>query len=142
MSNQIIDKALAYLGEHTVPYVLYDNWDNAVDNASITLNDSLANYQFINIIFKDNDGVVDSATVYNPNGKLVSLSVQHANIGDTDLYIKGKTVFCNNNIISTRQNSTGSYVQNFQWACTNGSSSGISYRKGNYIAIVAVIGYK
>lgn len=137
MSSQLIDKALAYLGEHTVPYVLYDNWNNTVDNASITLNDSLANYQVIDIIFKDNDGIVNSATVYNPNGKFVSLSIQHANVGDSDLYIKGKTVSCNNNTISTRMSTT--YVQNFQ-ASISGSST--TYRKGNYIAIVAVIGYK
>ena len=136
-SNNIIDGALAYFGEHTVPYVLYDNWDNTVDNASITLNDSLTNYRVIDIIFKDNDGIVNSATVYNPNGKFVSLSIQHANIGDSELYIKGKTVSCDNNTISTRQSTT--YVQNFQ-ASLNGSST--SYKKGNYIAIVAVIGYK
>lgn len=54
--------------------VLYDN--STGSNGDITLNDSVANYKYIEIYFKDNNGKYGGYNrVYSPNGKEVHLSM-------------------------------------------------------------------
>lgn len=44
-------------------------------NGTIELNETAANFCMMEIFFKGNDGTYDSASVYSPNGKVVSLSM-------------------------------------------------------------------
>lgn len=67
-------------------------------NGTIELNETAANFIMMEIFFKGNDGTYDSASVYSPNGKVVSLSMQEstANGGNNKKWrsvtISGKSI--------------------------------------------------
>ena len=81
--------------------VLYNNSEGS--GGDITLSDSAANYTYIEIFYKDNDGYNYSTKIYQPNGKLVNLiAVQACGTGVNDrAYLKSRVVQISGTSIST-----------------------------------------
>ena len=108
--------------------VLYEN--NNGSNETITLNDSVSNYKFIEIFYKSNDDAYSSVRVYTPNGKRVSLQAFWS--VDNYCYGKIKQVSISNNKINN--------LSAQQLVIGSGVSPTISL--SNFIYITKVIGYK
>lgn len=108
--------------------VLYENYDGS--NGTITLNDSVSNYKFIEIFYKSNDSAYSSVRVDTPNGKRVSLQAFWS--VDNVLYGKIKQVLIDNNKINN--------LAFQQVVIDNGVSPATSL--SNFIYITKVIGYK
>lgn len=75
----------------------------------ITLNETAANFQFIDIQFTTNDGVVASTRVYSPNGKNVTLTATAATTTMGTLWVKSKTVTISGTKINTTLGPNGEY---------------------------------
>lgn len=108
--------------------VLYEN--NNGSNETITLNDSVSNYKFIEIFYKSNDSAYSSVRVDTPNGKRVSLQAFWSI--DDWCYGKIKQVSISNNKINN--------LAAQQLVIGSGASPTVSL--SNYIYITKVIGYK
>lgn len=82
--------------------VLYENASGS--NSNITLSDNASNYEYIEIYFRDNDYDYNSAKVYKPNGKKVSLISQLNNSNNTIWFkvvlitISEKSITFNNHV--------------------------------------------
>ena len=63
----IMDKGISNL----YPKILYQNEDGA--NTNITLNDSVENYTFIEVYYRNNDNYFASRKFYKPNNKKIIL---------------------------------------------------------------------
>ena len=109
--------------------VLYENASGS--NSNITLSDSAANYEYLEIFFRDNDNNYNSVKVCSPNGKNVTLISQYNNGSNTIWF---KIAIC---LISGNTMSLGNSVE---VKLINNSSAGIW--KDNNIYITRVIGYK
>ena len=73
------------------------------------MNETAANFQFIDIQFTTNDGVVASTRVYSPNGKSVNLTASATTTSMDVLWIKSKTVKISGTKIDTLKGSGGEY---------------------------------
>lgn len=82
------------------PTVLFSN--DAGTKENITLSDSAANYEYLEIFFRNNDNIYSSVKVYQPNNKKVSLISQYNNGSNTIWFkiaiclISGNTITCGN----------------------------------------------
>lgn len=111
--------------------VLYDN--SSGNNGTITLNDSLSNYEFIEIFYRNNDNYLESKKVYKPNGKYTTL-MSFTGMTNTAVYVKFKVIKMNDKTISTESTRYREFLL---------ADSGIgSWKQSNYIYITKVIGYK
>lgn len=110
------------------PVVLYENSNGS--NSNITLNDSVANYEYLEIFYKDNVNRFNSGKIYNPNGFEFFMVTGNA-YSNGSAYIRFKTVVINNKSIT---NSTYSEL--------GISSSTQNVTNGNSIYITRVLGYK
>lgn len=108
--------------------VLYEN--NNGSNETITLNDSVSNYKFIEIFYKSNDSAYSSVRVDTPNGKRVSLQAFWSI--DDWCYGKIKQISISDNKINN--------LAAQQLVIGSGASPTVSL--SNYIYITKVIGYK
>lgn len=108
--------------------VLYDNTTGT--NETVTLSDSAANYDYIDIFYRDNDNTYSSVRVNNPNGKYADISTIER--WGTTLYIKQKRITISGNTI-TNENATEAYF-------TTAPKIGITTTANN-IYITKVIGY-
>ena len=72
------------------PTVLYNN--STGSNTSAPLSDSAANYDYIEIYFKNNDGFYASQKVYEPNGKSVCLTSTFTGGSNYVLKFAGATI--------------------------------------------------
>lgn len=77
-------------------YVLYNNTSGS--NGTITLSDSAANYSYLEIYFKTNDGWEDMTRVFSPNNKKVTLNGIYTNASRT--WVKPKGVQISGNKIT------------------------------------------
>lgn len=102
-------------------------------DGSVLLADSSANYRYIEIFYKSNDGDYSSVKVYEPNGKTVALLVQRATTGTPRVYGKTRTVEINGSNITNVANSTSQYTIN------NGATGYVQVQ--DYILITRVVGY-
>ena len=110
-------------------YTLYNNASGS--SASITLSDSINNYDYIEIFCKDSNGVSSSTKVENPNGKKVTLMTVHIDTGLIQFYTKNVL------INATSITNIGGYTIKMQ------SSSITAFNNSyNYILITKVVGYK
>lgn len=75
--------------------------------ASITLNETAANFQFIDIQFTTNDGNISSTRVYSPNGKSVTLSTIAGVANGSVVFLKTKTVKISGTSINTYHTNDG-----------------------------------
>lgn len=103
---------------------------NTQQTANVTLSISASNFNFLEIYFKDNDGVVSSVKVDNPNGKTAFLSIQYPYQNGVT-YIKSCQVTISGTSITPSNYSS--------MTIRSGQSPTIT--NDNYIYITKVIGY-
>lgn len=82
------------------PFQVYDDEGNEIlsekvlftgdSNAAITLSETSANFKYIEVFFRDNDGTYSSAKVYEPNNKFVDLTTLAR--WSSTFYIKQKRI--------------------------------------------------
>ena len=82
--------------EILVGKTIYENDEGS--NGNITLNDSAAGKNYLEIFYRDNDNTYSSVRVYNPNGKYVDIST--ISRWGTTLYIKQKRITISGNKIA------------------------------------------
>lgn len=103
---------------------------NTQQTANVNLSDNASNYSFIEIYFKDNDGVVSSVKVDSPNGKTAFLSIQYP-------YQNGVTY-----IKSCQVTISGTSITPINYSSmTIRSGQSPTIANDNYIYITKVIGY-
>ena len=110
MDGKTAADAFAQLNKNLMPVVLFNN-DSASVTSDITLSQSAAIFNRIEILYKINTKSYNltptnvnyhSATVYNPNGKRVSLFAITRNSDEVDgLYLHSKEVVINGTKINT-----------------------------------------
>lgn len=105
---------------------LYENASGT--NTTLTLNDSVANYEDIEIFYKSNDNAYSSVKVNNANNKNIVLINMTPNTTNNVLYVKATVVKAQNNSITVVDGLEGY------------GSGGITAGNRNYI--VKVVGYK
>lgn len=125
-SFEVNDKVLSNV---LVPTILYDN--SSGDNGNITLSDSAANYDYIEIFYRNNDNTYSSVKVDDADGKNVNLM---SIMPYTSTYLKGTIV-----AISTNTISVSSYFS--ETTIRNNSNSSITQTQNNHY-ITKVLGYK
>lgn len=112
--------------------VLYDN--STGTNGTVTLSDSAANYDYLEIYFRTNDSTdyKNSIKIYSPDNALVPLSYPLVDTNGTAIYWKTKTVRVSGNSIFSSDGS--GYAE-----ATIKATTSISQK--NYVYITKVIGY-
>lgn len=119
------------LKEHIKPAVLYNNVSGT--NNTITLSDSATNYEYIEIIFRNNDNSYQSTgKLYNANGHTIYLISIGVNSSGKS-WLKATEVTLNGNKITFSNNYS-------EITLANGSSISIAHTNTNYIT--RVLGYK
>lgn len=118
-----------YGGNVLFGYALYDNSNGS--NGTITLEDSAANYDYLEIFYRTNDNVYNSIKVYSPNGKRVNLMAHWINLNTSRLYLKTK-------IISI----SGKSITNVNYSEIVLGPEETWFNEDNYIYITQVVGYK
>lgn len=119
------------INEIKTPVVLYNNTSGS--NAEITLSDSSANYEYIEIFYRNNNSVYSSLKVYQPNGKSVLLPCNIGNSGN-QIWVQTSTwsiSATNVSPVSTRS---------VQLSLTSSGVSSVS--NTNQLYITRIIGYK
>lgn len=112
--------------EGVLPIVLYDN--DSGSNGSITLNETAANFKYIEIFYKSNNSAYSSVKVADPNGKTAVLMSVHPNSANT-AYFKNTTVQISGTSVSPVSSSELGI-----------SASGTSFSTANNIYITKVVG--
>lgn len=114
------------------PKVLYESTSGS--NSTITLNDSVENYEYIEIFYRDNTDVFNSTKINEPNGKKVILSVIECTDSDNySMNVKSKNISISGKTIT---NNVSSEI-NFKFSTKNIYAVDHS----NIIYITKVIGY-
>lgn len=109
--------------------VLYDNEEGSSE--AITLSETSANFKYLEIFYKDNDGTFSSIKVYNPNSKQIDISTIAR--WSSTLYLKQRRA-----TISGTSITKGTYSETSLTA-TPKISIGTN---SNPILITRVVGYK
>lgn len=109
-------------------YVLYSNDSGTA--GTITLSNSLSDYDYIEIFYKNNDDLYSSVKVYGPDNKVVLLQSMYPNNGQ-GIYLKGTRLTINDKTLSMNG---GTQV--------NITPSGNSAQSGTYLYITKILGYK
>ena len=112
-------------------FVLYTGDTNT---GTITLSDSSANYDHIDIVYRSNDGsnYVSTKRVYSPNSKITDLQTTHSTGGA--IYTKYAEVSIGGTSID--------FIRSHEYYFSNSSGSQISSYDANNIYITKVVGYK
>ena len=138
MNDVLKDKNKKILNPNIPRYekmVATELFNNPSGNAGeITLNDSLTNYEYIEIYFTNPTfGIFDSSKIDNPNGKKTSLKVSMRYSNGGSYYTYFRDVSLNGNKIT---NLFGGYYA----VRVDGSIE--YFNNVNYIKITRVLGYK
>lgn len=100
-----LETLVSDINKNTV--VLFDN-DNNVFQGAVSLSESAANFEVLEICFKSNDGVYSSTRVANPNGKKIVLTSSFFNpSGGNNLWLKSRTVLIDGKTINTAKLADG-----------------------------------
>lgn len=118
------------------PVILFNNDNNAM-NATITLSQSAANFRKFVICYKSSENDFASTEVWNPNNKVVSLSLANINRTNNNMYIKLKTIKITGTTIKTHSAGTNMWLTG---ECVVNGGAALSI--GDYITVTQVIGYK
>ncbi|MBR4266494.1 MAG: hypothetical protein IKQ46_10620 [Bacteroidales bacterium] len=113
------------------PVSLYNNASGT--SGTVPLSDSAANYNYLEIYFKDNDDIYNSIKAYNSNGKKLSLITIATASTATRGWIKNASVSVSGSTITFE-------AEKGQLTIINNGNSTIG--NGDYILICSVIGYK
>ena len=111
--------------------ILYEN--DSGTNGNVSLSDSAANYDYIEIYYRTNDNDYAYEKVYQPDGKYVCLFGTRANTSVPRVYGKTKTVYISGNSITNYANGNAQYTIN------NNANGQVA--ENNMVYIVRVIGY-
>ena len=106
---------------------------NGNTTGNVTLIDDSANYNYIEIFYKQNQNYYSSVKVENPNGKSVSIVILIPSNYDNGFWIQGKVMLISGNTIKTI---SGRQCE------TRVTPSGVLYGDGNNVSIIKVVGYK
>jgi len=107
--------------------ILYNNTNGTT--SAFTLNDSIENYDYIEIYYHSNDasGAESSVKITGGSVKIINLLYLW--------YVSGTIYFKQSNLAINGINAT--FVNNIQWTNADGSLT-----SGDYIFVTKVIGYK
>lgn len=128
-SNVYSSKAVKNLMKGTT---LYES--SSGSNSNITLSDTLANYSYIEVFYKNNDNYYDSIKVASPNGKNIVLTGITASLYNSkpNFVMKTQTRSCSGTSLT---------VTNYQEISVyDGAIS--AHGSTNNIYITKVVGYK
>lgn len=112
--------------EGVTPIVLYDNASGSA--SSITLSETAANFDYIEIFFMSNDDEYSSVKVADPNGKTVTLMNVHPNASSV-AYYKATTVQI-----------SGTSISVVSYSELGISASGVTFNNVNHNLITKVVG--
>lgn len=112
--------------------VIYNN--TAGGTGTVTCTESCANFSWIEIVFKTNDGAHNTAKVYSPNGKIIDLTGVSTKSGNYQ-YVKNRKVTISGATISN----TSGYIVG-EASVTSANSCNVS-ANNSIIGITQVIGY-
>lgn len=117
--------SIGRVGGSSIPVVLYD--DETGTQGTITLPESAENFEYMRIYFRTDDGTeyVNSADIYQPNGKRPELTIAHAN--GSNMWVKTSTVVIDGTSIRPSGSQHG-----------NAAISGGSYGSTNPIYITRI----
>lgn len=124
------------LFDYSKPSILYDNPSGS--NSTITLNDSVANYNFIEIYFKSDDGYVKSTKIFGDTTYAELTVIQPLTSAENGMYIKTRIITLNTTTISTTRDGNNNYLAKAMYVTTSGTAQ----LDVNYIYITKVLGYK
>lgn len=115
--------------------VLYNVEVTATNYGTVTLSDSLANYEVVDFYCATNDKHCFSNRVYKPDGKKVAMT--GVLVGNSSLFLKSKVYDCSGNKMTTAKG-TNDMVFAGEW----GSEKNNLARGENTVGIYRVVGYK
>ena len=116
--------------EDLKPVVLYNNTSGA--NGSITLNDAVENYSYIEIYYRNNNSLYSSCKFYSPSGKQLTLSIVYPDSSSNQIWVQSTTKTVTGTSMS---NVSGRYIEAETY-----NKTGIG--RNDRIYIVRVVGYK
>lgn len=113
------------------PTTLYETTEGTGEN--ITLNDSSANYKYIEIFYYNANyqNIYSSVKVPEPNGKQIELQTVYPDMSNSRMYLLGTYYSCSDKALN--------YVSGYGLAISGSSVYGVAQ---DTIKIVKVIGYK
>lgn len=110
-------------------------WSGSSSSGNITLNDSCANYSYIDVVYMSRVGAYTTSRIYNPNGKMMNLTSGNGEhmegyymYNTVELSFSGTSVKRQNDRLITIQNNTAPKV-----------GTGVTYYT---LTITAIYGYK
>lgn len=109
--------------------VLYNNTNGSMGN--ISLSDSIENYKYIDILFKDDQNIYNTARFIVKNGAWYSLQSFQYVKADSQIVVRGKNI----QIIDKT-------IKNGDYCAIALTSNGNNFYWNNNIFITKIIGYK
>lgn len=128
-----VNRILTTYGDIFSSKVLFDNINQPLAG-SVNLNETAANFSYMDIFFKTNNNHFDSVRAYDPNGKNVILMTGIYNTGA--IWLKSKVVYISGTVINTSLWSENNYATGEVGVNDCGSNY------GDYIVITRVVGYR
>lgn len=115
------------------PIILYENETGS--NSSITLNDDVSNYEYVEIYYRNNGKSYDSTKIYQANDKTTKLTMEYIYTSGNFVYTENlfKSIYIENNSIT---------VENYGYLQTIDKEINNVNTTDNYIYITRVVGYK
>ena len=109
--------------------ILYE--DETGINTTVNLKESVANYKYIDIFFRDDNNIYDTKRFFVKNGAWYTLQITQYNEDSSNVIIRGKNIQLN-----------ADKIYNGKYCAVLLSSSGNTLYWNNNIYICKVIGYK
>ena len=118
-----------YINEKTDGSVLYE--DETGINTTVNLNESVANYKYIDIFFRDDNNIYDTKRFFVKNGAWYTLQITQFEEASSNVVIRGKNIQLN-----------ADKIYNGKYCAVVLNASGNMLYWNNNIYICKVIGYK
>ena len=115
------------------PIILYENETGS--NNSISLNDDVSNYEYVEIYYRNNGKSYNSIKIYRANNKAAKLTMEYIYASGNFVYTENlfKSIYIESNIIE---------VENYGYSQTIDKEINNVNTTDNYIYITRVVGYK
>ena len=122
--------AFETLSTTLTPIELYNNTSGAT--GSITLNDDVENYSYIEIFYRNNNSLYSSNKFYSPSGKQLTLSIMYPDSSSNQIWVQ-----------STTKTITGKNMTNVSGRYAEAEVySQAGFGRNDRIYIVRILGYK